>query len=86
VAELTDMLNVIEEYLQLKRYKYERFDGSCEVLRRDFRFLKDFTTFVFLSRFVSVTHLTAAHIVIVSESDCNVREALKKAQNIEGVY
>jgi len=76
-SQMVKVLDIIEEYLELKNYSYERIDGSTyENSRADSidRFNKDPNLFVFLlstkAGGVGI-NLTAADVVIIYDSDWN---------------
>ncbi|GLJ11725.1 hypothetical protein SUGI_0175460 [Cryptomeria japonica] len=76
-AQMTKMLDIIEDYMKYRKYKYLRLDGSSTVTNRH-EMVKEFQTntdiFVFLlsTRAGGVgINLTAADTVIFYESDWN---------------
>ncbi|GBG59037.1 hypothetical protein CBR_g24383 [Chara braunii] len=76
-SQMTKMINILEDYMNYRKYKYLRLDGSSTIMdRRDM--VKDFQTrsdiFVFLlsTRAGGLgINLTAADTVIFYESDWN---------------
>lgn len=76
-CQMTKMLDILEDYLQFKRHKYFRLDGSCMVSdRRDmvneFQTNKEIFIFLLSTRAggLGVT-LTAADVVIFFDNDWN---------------
>jgi len=70
VAQLGQVLNLIEEYVQYKNYRYERLNGSCDAFQKPLpRFLHDAVTFVFLSDSLDAVALTPADTLVVYDWD-----------------
>lgn len=76
-CQMTKMLDILEDFLQYKRHKYFRLDGSCLISdRRDMvsEFQKNSEVFIFLlstrAGGLGVT-LTAADVVIFYDNDWN---------------
>ena len=76
-CQMTKMLDILEDFLQYKRYKYFRLDGSSDIgVRKDMvnEFQKNEEIFVFLlstrAGGLGVT-LTAADVVIFYDNDWN---------------
>lgn len=76
-CQMTKMLDILEDFLQFKRHKYFRLDGSCDISdRRDMvnEFQRNSDVFVFLlstrAGGLGVT-LTAADAVIFFDNDWN---------------
>nr|GEV50301.1 DNA helicase INO80 isoform X2 [Tanacetum cinerariifolium] len=76
-AQMTKMLNVIEDYMNYRKYKYLRLDGSSTITDRrdmvkDFQLRSDIFVFLLSTRAGGVgINLTAADTVIFYESDWN---------------
>ncbi|KAJ6847284.1 DNA helicase INO80-like [Iris pallida] len=76
-AQMTKMLNIIEDYMNYRKYKYLRLDGSsnindCRDMVRDFQHRSDIFVFLLSTRAGGLgINLTAADTVIFYESDWN---------------
>ncbi|XP_026425969.1 chromatin-remodeling ATPase INO80-like isoform X1 [Papaver somniferum] len=76
-AQMTKMLNIIEDYMNYRKYKYLRLDGSSTIMDRrdmvrDFQRRNDIFVFLLSTRAGGLgINLTAADTVIFYESDWN---------------
>ncbi|XP_024964126.1 DNA helicase INO80 isoform X2 [Cynara cardunculus var. scolymus] len=76
-AQMTKMLNIIEDYMNYRKYRYLRLDGSSTIMDRrdmvkDFQHRSDIFVFLLSTRAGGVgINLTAADTVIFYESDWN---------------
>ncbi|KAF6152944.1 hypothetical protein GIB67_039651 [Kingdonia uniflora] len=76
-AQMTKMLNIIEDYMNYRKYKYLRLDGSSTIIDRrdmvrDFQHRNDIFVFLLSTRAGGLgINLTAADTVIFYESDWN---------------
>ncbi|PWA98266.1 INO80-like protein [Artemisia annua] len=76
-AQMTKMLNIIEDYMNYRKYKYLRLDGSSTIMDRrdmvkDFQHRNDIFVFLLSTRAGGLgINLTAADTVIFYESDWN---------------
>lgn len=76
-AQMTKMLNIIEDYMNYKKYRYLRLDGSSTIMDRrdmvnDFQHRSDIFVFLLSTRAGGLgINLTAADTVIFYESDWN---------------
>ncbi|MED6160742.1 hypothetical protein PIB30_054221 [Stylosanthes scabra] len=76
-AQMTKMLNILEDYMNYRRYKYFRLDGSSTIQDRrdmvkDFQHRSDVFVFLLSTRAGGLgINLTAADTVIFYESDWN---------------
>ncbi|KAL4587468.1 hypothetical protein LXL04_000339 [Taraxacum kok-saghyz] len=76
-AQMTKMLNIIEDYMNYRKYRYLRLDGSSTIMDRrdmvkDFQLRNDIFVFLLSTRAGGVgINLTAADTVIFYESDWN---------------
>ncbi|XP_071720212.1 chromatin-remodeling ATPase INO80-like [Rutidosis leptorrhynchoides] len=76
-AQMTKMLNIIEDYMNYRKYRYLRLDGSSTITDRrdmvkDFQLRNDIFVFLLSTRAGGVgINLTAADTVIFYESDWN---------------
>ncbi|KAJ6831477.1 DNA helicase INO80-like [Iris pallida] len=76
-AQMTKMLNIIEDYMNYRKYKYLRLDGSSNIndrrdMVRDFQHRSDIFVFLLSTRAGGLgINLTAADTVIFYESDWN---------------
>ncbi|XP_077252538.1 DNA helicase INO80-like protein isoform X2 [Tasmannia lanceolata] len=76
-AQMTKMLNIIEDYMNYRKYKYLRLDGSSTIMHRrdmvrDFQRRSDIFVFLLSTRAGGLgINLTAADTVIFYESDWN---------------
>ncbi|XXG70943.1 hypothetical protein AAC387_Pa07g0306 [Persea americana] len=76
-AQMTKMLNILEDYMNYRKYKYLRLDGSSSIgdrrdMVRDFQHRNDIFVFLLSTRAGGLgINLTAADTVIFYESDWN---------------
>ncbi|OVA12937.1 SNF2-related [Macleaya cordata] len=76
-AQMTKMLNILEDYMNYRKYKYLRLDGSSTIMDRrdmvrDFQRRNDIFVFLLSTRAGGLgINLTAADTVIFYESDWN---------------
>ncbi|KAL3819763.1 hypothetical protein ACJIZ3_005668 [Penstemon smallii] len=76
-AQMTKMLNIIEDYMNYRKYRYLRLDGSSTIMDRrdmvkDFQHRNDIFVFLLSTRAGGLgINLTAADTVIFYESDWN---------------
>ncbi|XP_042418985.1 chromatin-remodeling ATPase INO80-like isoform X1 [Zingiber officinale] len=76
-AQMTKMLNILEDYMNYRKYKYFRLDGSSTIMDRrdmvrDFQRRNDIFVFLLSTRAGGLgINLTAADTVIFYESDWN---------------
>eukprot|EP00850_Spirogloea_muscicola_P018944 SM000179S03416 [mRNA] locus=s179:277257:287158:- [translate_table: standard] len=76
-AQMTKMLNILEDYMNFRKYKYLRLDGSSTITDRrdmvkDFQHKQDIFVFLLSTRAGGLgINLTAADTVIFYESDWN---------------
>ncbi|MED6127535.1 hypothetical protein PIB30_088904 [Stylosanthes scabra] len=76
-AQMTKMLNILEDYMNYRKYKYFRLDGSSTIQDRrdmvkDFQHRSDVFVFLLSTRAGGLgINLTAADTVIFYESDWN---------------
>ncbi|CAI9099819.1 OLC1v1036698C1 [Oldenlandia corymbosa var. corymbosa] len=76
-AQMTKMLNILEDYMNYRKYKYLRLDGSSTIVDRrdmvrDFQHRNDIFVFLLSTRAGGLgINLTAADTVIFYESDWN---------------
>lgn len=76
-AQMTKMLNILEDYMNYRKYKYLRLDGSSTIMDRrdmvrDFQNKQDIFVFLLSTRAGGLgINLTAADTVIFYESDWN---------------
>ncbi|KAJ9565383.1 hypothetical protein OSB04_001349 [Centaurea solstitialis] len=76
-AQMTKMLNIIEDYMNYRKYRYLRLDGSSTIMDRrdmvkDFQLRSDIFVFLLSTRAGGLgINLTAADTVIFYESDWN---------------
>ncbi|CAN7056894.1 unnamed protein product [Brassica rapa subsp. trilocularis] len=76
-AQMTKMLNILEDYMNSRKYKYLRLDGSSTIMDRrdmvrDFQQRSDIFVFLLSTRAGGLgINLTAADTVIFYESDWN---------------
>ncbi|KAM7505400.1 hypothetical protein LguiB_004304 [Lonicera macranthoides] len=76
-AQMTKMLNILEDYMNYRKYKYLRLDGSSTIMDRrdmvnDFQSRNDIFVFLLSTRAGGLgINLTAADTVIFYESDWN---------------
>ncbi|CAN7095273.1 unnamed protein product [Brassica rapa subsp. narinosa] len=76
-AQMTKMLNILEDYMNYRKYKYLRLDGSSTIMDRrdmvrDFQQRNDIFVFLLSTRAGGLgINLTAADTVIFYESDWN---------------
>ncbi|XP_061339014.1 chromatin-remodeling ATPase INO80-like [Gastrolobium bilobum] len=76
-AQMTKMLNILEDYMNYRKYKYFRLDGSSTIqdrrdMVRDFQHRADIFVFLLSTRAGGLgINLTAADTVIFYESDWN---------------
>ncbi|KAG6552261.1 hypothetical protein Mapa_006111 [Marchantia paleacea] len=76
-AQMTKMLNILEDYMNYRKYKYLRLDGSSTIMDRrdmvkDFQHRGDIFVFLLSTRAGGLgINLTAADTVIFYESDWN---------------
>ncbi|XP_024012789.1 DNA helicase INO80 [Eutrema salsugineum] len=76
-AQMTKMLNILEDYMNYRKYKYLRLDGSSTIMDRrdmvrDFQHRSDIFVFLLSTRAGGLgINLTAADTVIFYESDWN---------------
>ncbi|KAM7257338.1 hypothetical protein ACFE04_013079 [Oxalis oulophora] len=76
-AQMTKMLNILEDYMNYRKYKYLRLDGSSTIMDRrdmvrDFQHRNDIFVFLLSTRAGGLgINLTAADTVIFYESDWN---------------
>eukprot|EP00897_Mesotaenium_endlicherianum_P002362 jgi/Mesen1/2153/ME000152S01239 len=76
-AQMTKMLNILEDYMNYRKYKYLRLDGSSTIMDRrdmvkDFQQRPDIFVFLLSTRAGGLgINLTAADTVIFYESDWN---------------
>uniref|UniRef100_A0A7N0TWC5 Chromatin-remodeling ATPase INO80 n=1 Tax=Kalanchoe fedtschenkoi TaxID=63787 RepID=A0A7N0TWC5_KALFE len=76
-AQMTKMLDILEDYMNYRRYKYLRLDGSSSIMDRrdmvrDFQNRSDIFVFLLSTRAGGLgINLTAADTVIFYESDWN---------------
>ncbi|XP_008811751.2 chromatin-remodeling ATPase INO80-like [Phoenix dactylifera] len=76
-AQMTKMLNILEDYMNYRKYKYFRLDGSSGIMDRrdmvrDFQRRNDIFVFLLSTRAGGLgINLTAADTVIFYESDWN---------------
>ncbi|KAG1371170.1 chromatin-remodeling ATPase INO80 [Cocos nucifera] len=76
-AQMTKMLNILEDYMNYRKYRYLRFDGSSNLMDRrdmvrDFQRRNDIFVFLLSTRAGGLgINLTAADTVIFYESDWN---------------
>ncbi|XP_063931599.1 chromatin-remodeling ATPase INO80-like isoform X2 [Zophobas morio] len=90
-SQMTKMIDLLEEFVQLRKYNYFRFDGSCKVeLRRDmvsdFQNREDVFIFLLSTRAGGLgINLTAADTVIFYDSDWNPtvdQQAMDRAHRV----
>ncbi|PON44294.1 DNA helicase INO [Parasponia andersonii] len=76
-AQMTKMLNILEDYMNYRKYRYLRLDGSSTIMDRrdmvrDFQHRNDIFVFLLSTRAGGLgINLTAADTVIFYESDWN---------------
>ncbi|KAK6127392.1 hypothetical protein DH2020_038874 [Rehmannia glutinosa] len=76
-AQMTRMLNILEDYMNYRKYRYLRLDGSSTIMDRrdmvkDFQHRSDIFVFLLSTRAGGLgINLTAADTVIFYESDWN---------------
>ncbi|KAJ7976742.1 DNA helicase INO80 [Quillaja saponaria] len=76
-AQMTKMLNILEDYMNYRKYRYLRLDGSSSIqdrrdMVRDFQHRSDIFVFLLSTRAGGLgINLTAADTVIFYESDWN---------------
>ncbi|XP_042514394.1 chromatin-remodeling ATPase INO80-like isoform X2 [Macadamia integrifolia] len=76
-AQMTKMLNILEDYMNYRKYRYLRLDGSSTIMDRrdmvrDFQHRGDIFVFLLSTRAGGLgINLTAADTVIFYESDWN---------------
>nr|ATG70771.1 INO80 [Microbiota decussata] len=76
-AQMTKMLNILEDYMNYRKYRYLRLDGSSTIMDRrdmvrDFQNRQDIFVFLLSTRAGGLgINLTAADTVIFYESDWN---------------
>ncbi|KAL6133999.1 hypothetical protein ACLB2K_066232 [Fragaria x ananassa] len=76
-AQMTKMLNILEDYMNYRKYRYLRLDGSSTIMDRrdmvrDFQQRNDIFVFLLSTRAGGLgINLTAADTVIFYESDWN---------------
>lgn len=76
-AQMTRMLDILEDYMNYRKYKYFRLDGSSSIMDRrdmvrDFQQRNDIFVFLLSTRAGGIgINLTAADTVIFYESDWN---------------
>ncbi|CAI0439682.1 unnamed protein product [Linum tenue] len=76
-AQMTKMLNILEDYMNYRKYRYLRLDGSSTIMDRrdmvrDFQDRNDIFVFLLSTRAGGVgINLTAADTVIFYENDWN---------------
>ncbi|XP_054814872.1 chromatin-remodeling ATPase INO80 isoform X2 [Prosopis cineraria] len=76
-AQMTKMLNILEDYMNYRKYRYFRLDGSSAIqdrrdMVRDFQHRNDVFVFLLSTRAGGLgINLTAADTVIFYESDWN---------------
>ncbi|KAG0572907.1 hypothetical protein KC19_VG134100 [Ceratodon purpureus] len=76
-AQMTKMLNILEDYMNYRKFKYLRLDGSSTIMDRrdmvkDFQLRSDIFVFLLSTRAGGLgINLTAADTVIFYESDWN---------------
>ncbi|KAE8098737.1 hypothetical protein FH972_016778 [Carpinus fangiana] len=76
-AQMTKMLNILEDYMNYRKYRYLRLDGSSTItdrrdMVRDFQHRSDIFVFLLSTRAGGLgINLTAADTVIFYESDWN---------------
>ncbi|XP_031494199.1 chromatin-remodeling ATPase INO80 [Nymphaea colorata] len=76
-AQMTKMLNILEDYMNYRKYRYLRLDGSSTIMDRrdmvrDFQCRNDIFVFLLSTRAGGLgINLTAADTVIFYESDWN---------------
>ncbi|KAL9232600.1 hypothetical protein vseg_007695 [Gypsophila vaccaria] len=76
-AQMTKMLNILEDYMHYRKYRYLRLDGSSTIMDRrdmvrDFQHRNDIFVFLLSTRAGGLgINLTAADTVIFYESDWN---------------
>ncbi|KAG9454766.1 hypothetical protein H6P81_007670 [Aristolochia fimbriata] len=76
-AQMTKMLNILEDYMNYRKYRYLRLDGSSTIMDRhdmvrDFQCRSDIFVFLLSTRAGGLgINLTAADTVIFYESDWN---------------
>ncbi|KHN45534.1 DNA helicase INO80 [Glycine soja] len=76
-AQMTKMLNILEDYMNYRKYRYFRLDGSSTIqdrrdMVRDFQHRSDIFVFLLSTRAGGLgINLTAADTVIFYESDWN---------------
>ncbi|CAN6484002.1 unnamed protein product [Victoria cruziana] len=76
-AQMTKMLNILEDYMNYRKYRYLRLDGSSTIMDRrdmvrDFQRRNDIFVFLLSTRAGGLgINLTAADTVIFYESDWN---------------
>lgn len=76
-AQMTKMLNILEDYMNYRKFKYLRLDGSSTIMDRrdmvkDFQHRSDIFVFLLSTRAGGLgINLTAADTVIFYESDWN---------------
>ncbi|XP_027348851.1 chromatin-remodeling ATPase INO80-like isoform X2 [Abrus precatorius] len=76
-AQMTKMLNILEDYMNYRKYRYFRLDGSSTIqdrrdMVRDFQHRTDIFVFLLSTRAGGLgINLTAADTVIFYESDWN---------------
>ncbi|XAR69491.1 DNA helicase [Bertholletia excelsa] len=76
-AQMTKMLNILEDYMNYRKYRYLRLDGSSTIMDRrdmvrDFQLRSDIFVFLLSTRAGGLgINLTAADTVIFYESDWN---------------
>ena len=87
---MTQMMNILEEYLSFRRHRYFRLDGSTTIAeRRDmvaaFQSNPDIFLFLLSTRAGGLgINLTAADTVIFYESDWNPTMDLQVGFSVEG--
>ncbi|CAL0321559.1 unnamed protein product [Lupinus luteus] len=91
-AQMTKMLNILEDYMNYRKYKYFRLDGSSTIqdrrdMVRDFQHRSDVFVFLLSTRAGGLgINLTAADTVIFYESDWNPTldlQAMDRAHRLE---
>lgn len=76
-AQMTKMLNILEDYMNYRKYRYLRLDGSSTIMDRrdmvrDFQLRNDIFVFLLSTRAGGLgINLTAADTVIFYENDWN---------------
>jgi SWI/SNF-related matrix-associated actin-dependent regulator of chromatin subfamily A member 5 len=90
-SQMTTILDILEDYCQLRMYKYCRIDGSTDMKNRDSQidaFMKTDEHFIFLlsTRAGGLgINLTSADTVVIYDSDFNPQmdlQAMDRAHRI----